>query len=517
MIHVVWFKRDLRISDHEPLAEAAQRGTVLPLYVFEPDVWASPDMSQRHRWWVTESVKELRETLKALGQPLIVRTGEVTEVLREIRSIVGPFTLWSHEETGNGQTFDRDKGVAAWCAAHDVEWHECAQFGVVRRLKDRDRWSQQWEACMGRSSVSPPGRLDPVTIDPGEIPACALDGDLSLFQLPGETAAFQCLQSFLHQRGELYNRAISSPERAALHGSRLSPYLAWGNISMKTVVQRTRRRRKRLAALPFSERGTWSRALSGFESRLHWHCHFIQKLESEPSIEHKCFVSTFDEMRSPYFNQSLLKAWEEGITGYPFVDACMRSLRATGWINFRMRAMLTSFAAYDLFLDWRTFGHHLSRQFLDYEPGIHYSQLQMQSGTTGINTLRIYDPVKQGYDHDPQGTFIKRWIPELAALPPEIIHEPWKMTPLDLRQFGIELGNSYPNRIVDHAVAVKRAREVLATFRKKPETRGEAKAVLRKHGSRSSGTRRSRSASKTSSKQRPSRHVQVSLFESDET
>ena len=139
----------------------------------------------------------------------------------------------------------------------------------------------------------------------------------------------------------------------------------------------------------------------------------------------------------------------------------------------------------------------------------------MQSGTTGINTLRIYDPVKQGYDHDPQGTFIKRWIPELAALPPEIIHEPWKMTPLDLRQFGIELGNSYPNRIVDHAVAVKRAREVLATFRKKPETRGEAKAVLHKHGSRSSGTRRSRSASKTSSKQRPSRHVQVSLFESD--
>jgi deoxyribodipyrimidine photo-lyase len=177
--------------------------------------------------------------------------------------------------------------------------------------------------------------------------------------------------------------------------------------------------------------------------------------------------------------------------------------------------MLTSFASYDLFLDWRTFGHHLSRLFLDYEPGIHYSQLQMQSGTTGINTLRIYDPVKQGYDHDPQGTFTKRWVPELAALPPELIHEPWKMTPVDLHSYGLEIGATYPHRIVEHAVAVKRAKEVLATYRKRPETRGEAQAVLQKHGSRSSGARRSRRPPRGSAKKSSSRHVQVSLFESD--
>jgi deoxyribodipyrimidine photo-lyase len=367
---------------------------------------------------------------------------------------------------------------------------------------------------MARPLISPPERLEPVAIEPGEIPECALDGDLSLFQLPGETAASQCLQSFLRQRGELYNRAISSPERAAQHGSRLSPYLAWGNISMKTVVQKTRQRREHLAALPFSERGAWSRALSAFESRLHWHCHFIQKLESEPSIEQRCFVSTFDEMRAPFFNQAFLEAWEEGRTGYPFVDACMRSLKATGWINFRMRAMLTSFAAYDLFLDWRIFGHHLSRLFLDYEPGIHYPQLQMQSGTTGINTLRIYDPVKQGHDHDSDGVFIKRWVPELASLPPDLIHEPWKMTPLDRRQFGIELGASYPHQIVDHVAAVKRAKEVLATFRKRSTTRDEVKVVLKKHGSRSSRTQDSRRSKRKLPKQRSSRHIQVSLFDS---
>jgi deoxyribodipyrimidine photo-lyase len=197
-------------------------------------------------------------------------------------------------------------------------------------------------------------------------------------------------------------------------------------------------------------------------------------------------------MREPFFNEEFLQAWSDGKTGYPFVDACMRSLRATGWINFRMRAMLTSFAAYDLFLDWRRFSHYLARQFLDYEPGIHYSQLQMQSGTTGINTLRIYDPVKQGHDHDSAGTFIKRWVPELSALPPELIHEPWKITPLDQRQFGIELGVTYPHRIVDHLRAVKKAKEVMAIYRKKPETRDEASAVLVKHGSRSSRTGRSR-------------------------
>jgi deoxyribodipyrimidine photo-lyase len=368
---------------------------------------------------------------------------------------------------------------------------------------------------MARPLLSPPERLTPVEIESGEVPECALDGDLSLFQLPGESAAFQCLHSFLRQRGELYNRAISSPERAAQHGSRLSPYLAWGNISMKTVVQRTRRRRERLAAVPFSERGAWSRALSAFESRLHWHCHFIQKLESEPSIEHRCFVSTFDEMRAPYYDATLLEAWQEGRTGYPFVDACMRSLTATGWINFRMRAMLTSFAAYDLFLDWRTFGHHLSRLFLDYEPGIHYPQLQMQSGTTGINTLRIYDPVKQGYDHDPEGTFIKRWVPELAALPTALVHEPWKMTPLDLRQFGITLGTSYPERIVDHASASKRARVVLATFRKRPETRGAAKVVLQKHGSRSGRGRRSRGTPRKGSQEGAGGQAQGTLFQRD--
>ncbi|MEY4700774.1 MAG: putative cryptochrome, partial [Pseudomonadota bacterium] len=133
-IQIVWFKRDLRVSDHRPLALAAAAGPVLPLYVFEPDVWNSPDMSPRHRWWVTASVHELRESLAKRGQPLVVRSGEIISVLEDIRSRFTDITLWSHEETGNAQTYQRDRAVGAWCRANNVSWNECPQFGVIRRL-----------------------------------------------------------------------------------------------------------------------------------------------------------------------------------------------------------------------------------------------------------------------------------------------------------------------------------------------------------------------------------------------
>lgn len=162
----------------------------------------------------------------------------------------------------------------------------------------------------------------------------------------------------------------------------------------------------------------------------------------------------------------------------------MRSLRATGWINFRMRAMLVSFAAYDLFLDWRTFSHFLANQFLDYEPGIHYPQIQMQSGTTGINALRMYDPVKQGYDHDSRGDFIRTWVPELAKIQGQAIHEPWRLSPLELREAGIDFGREYPERIVNHQEAVRAARARIAQARGNPETKAATKSTLAKHGSR---------------------------------
>jgi deoxyribodipyrimidine photo-lyase len=236
-------------------------------------------------------------------------------------------------------------------------------------------------------------------------------------------------------------------------------------------------------------------------SRLAWHCHFMQKLEDEPAIEHRCMMPCTESLRSgmdPALAAQRLAAWQEGRTGYPMVDACMRALVQTGWINFRMRAMLVSFASHHLWLDWRTFAPWLGRQFLDYEPGIHYSQVQMQSGTTGINTLRIYSPRKQVEDHDPTGVFIRRWLPELQPVPDEFLAEPALMPGLLQQMVGCRIGEEYPQPIVDHATAYRAAQIALFSLRATPQARTESKAVFRKHGSRKrSGTRASR-ATKTS-------------------
>ncbi len=498
-LQVVWFKRDLRVADHAPLLSATLAGATIPLYVFEPDLWQSPDMSARHRWWVTESVRELRERLAERGQPLVVRTGNIVSVLEDIRHRFGSFVLWSHEETGNGQTYARDREVLAWCRDHGITWNECRQTGVIRRLKNRDRWSEQWEETMAIPIADTPSRMERVSIGLGELlDPPAEFSPCELHQLPGEDAAITCLKSFLYHRGEGYSGGISSPVTAAHSGSRLSPYLAWGNISMRQIVHATRQRQAQLRVAAPTIRGAWLRSLRAFDSRLHWHCHFIQKLESEPEIESECFVRSLNEMRSRSGNEEYLRAWCEGRTGYPFVDACMRYLQATGWLNFRMRAMLVSFAAYDLFLDWRLFAHFLAQQFLDYEPGIHYPQIQMQSGTTGINTIRIYDPVKQGYDHDPGGDFVRQWVPELRQLPGAVVHEPWKLSPLEQKEFGFIPGRGYPERIVDHREAVRSAKEAVRAFRTSAETRKSAQGILQKHGSRSRPQQRRRKLRKQS-------------------
>ncbi len=479
-VTLLWFKRDLRTADHPALALAAARGRpVVPLYIAEPGLWAQADASGRQWAFVAESLAGLREGLARLGAPLVLRRGDAVEVLAALHAALGVAEIVSHEETGTRWTYARDRAVAAWARGQGIGWVELPHSGVVRRLASRDGWAARRERFVRGAPVPAPEALPPLPpgLDPGAIPS-ATDLGLSPDPCPGRqaggrAAALVTLGAFLTERGEDYRRAMSSPLAGATACSRLSPHLAWGTLSVREAVQAG------LARAAERPGGGWGASLASFQSRLAWRDHFGQKLEDFPDLDRRCLHPATEALRPPVPDAARLAAWEAGETGLPFVDACIRSLRATGWLNFRMRSMLVSVASYHLWLDWRATGPILARAFTDYDPGIHWSQMQMQSGTTGINTIRLYNPVKQGHDQDPAGTFTRAWVPELAEVPDPFLHEPWR--------WGGAGRLRYPAPVVDPAEAAKAAKEAVFALRSAPGFRAEAARVAVKHASRKDG------------------------------
>ncbi|KNX42915.1 Cryptochrome-like protein cry2 [Roseovarius tolerans] len=481
---ICWFKRDLRVQDHPALAHAVRLGPVIPLYIVEPEMWAQGDASGRHYAVLREALDSLREALSGIGLPLILRVGEAVPVLENLRAAHGVKNLVSHEETGNGWSFARDRRVADWARGQGVTWHEMPQCGVMRRLDNRDRWQGARDAFM-RAPLVPTiaGAVTRagITSDPmPEAHALGLEDHCPGRQRGGRRAAERALESFLATRGESYTRAMSSPLTGARACSRLSPHLAVGTLSIREAVQAGR-------GAPTGRGADWTRAMRSFQARLAWRDHFMQKLEDEPAIEHRCLHPAYEDLRPAEPDAARLGAWARGETGLPFVDACMRSLIATGWLNFRMRSMLMAVASYHLWLDWRATGAVLARYFTDYEPGIHWSQVQMQSGTTGMNTIRIYNPIKQGLDQDPTGAFTRAWVPELAGVPDAHLQRPW-----DWDGAGSLLGKRYPAPIVDPVAAAKAAKEAVYACRAAHRGDVETARIVQKHASRKRQRRKPR-------------------------
>lgn len=483
---VVWFKKDLRIHDNAALKAATQRGSVCCLYIIEPSIWKSPDASTQHFEFLLESLRDLYLELKQRGAQLHVVTGEVVDVFQRLYAL-SPFdALYSHQETGHALSYARDVAVLRWCRTQSVAWHEPLQFGVIRRLQDRDLWQKHWDTHMQQHCEPTPTAIATFPlpwVEPRPPSALALGIDPlnpPQRQKGGRRNGLEVLEDFLNHRSEQYRGGISSPLSAPTACSRISPYLTFGCLSMREVVQAIVHTLSRSASLETRK----AKGLRGVMSRLYWHCHFIQKLESEPELEFHNVHRGYNGLREEEWNAAHFEALSTGQTGWPLVDASVRMLKEYGWINFRMRAMLVSTAAYPLWLHWRGVGEWLARHFLDYEPGIHWSQMQMQSGTTGINIPRVYNPIKQARDHDPQGVFVRRWLPAMAHVPDTWLFEPWRM-PTSLRQqFGLTGTLALATPIIDLETASREAKRRLFERRGQPLIRAAKKQIIDKHASR---------------------------------
>lgn len=477
-IAVVWFKRDLRLSDHAPLFEAAKTGLPLLLvYCFEDMLLEDAHYSERHWRFVSQSLRDMANKLPKGA--LYVAKGDALAVFQVLNLKYDISQVFSHQEIGLDNTFERDKAFATWCKSNQIIWHETPLGAVQRGLTHRTHWDENWQQVMRAPCINLD--LNKVNWFKNNDFECQLShfetrfqSIQGQFQNGGESEAFNVLNDFFTARGKEYAFNLSSPSLSQIHCSRLSPYLAWGNISLRQVYQ---------TVLSHWQVPGWRRSLVAFTSRLHWHCHFIQKFESECEMEFRHVNKGYDDLprATGDLAEQRLHAWKMGQTGIPMVDACMRCLIETGYINFRMRAMLVSFLCHHLELDWRAGVAHLASLFLDFEPGIHYSQFQMQAGVTGINTIRIYSPVKQGEEKDEKGDFVRKWVSELCEVPAPLIHSPWQLSQMEQTMYGFTLGEDYPEPIVDVKQSYKDAQALLWLWRKKPKVVIESKRLLNRH------------------------------------
>jgi len=476
-INLVWLKRDLRTQDHLPLVEVLKSEIpFILIFCFEPSLIQHPDTSLRHLQFCFHSLKDIEEKLASFNIPIHLHYQEALEVFKNICNQFQVVDVFSYQESGIQKTYDRDIAVKKFLVSHKIGWKEYKRNGVVRGIKNRSKWDKHWVSEIKEAFVFNEYKYiksidyENAFVLPNDFKK-KLNNYPKAFQKPGETEAFSILDSFLNRRGRNYYKHISKPELAQESCSRLSPYIAWGNVSLRQVYQ---------LCLKHPSSQQYKRAYQGFRTRLMWNSHFIQKFEMECRYENECINKGYELMPQDNDAQKL-KAWKEGLTGYPLIDACMRCLIETGWINFRMRAMLVSFLTHNLSCDWRLGAYHLANLFLDYEPGIHYPQIQMQAGTTGVNTIRMYNPTKQAMDNDKDGVFIKKWLPELANVPLNFIHKPWEMTLMDQMFCNTTIGTDYPKPIVDLKESAAVARDKIWGFRKNSLVKQEQVRIINTH------------------------------------
>ena len=455
------FHRNLRIEDNPSLYNASLNQDYSSVFIFDKEYWSQSDRSVNQLKFVIDSLNELELELKKFNVNLYIFEGN----LRDFASYMNqnhPNSNLHMNHTTETEYFSRN--LKALKQNFSLNVNEYKDFGIQIKNQNRDCWASDWQNYMKSETYKIP--LVSKKFKTMNLPKFSefknyVNNYSAHIQKGGTLSGKGLLTSFLEKRCKGYSKKMSNPSDAVIACSRLSPHIAFGTLSIRNIYQELEKNIN-------NSKYRWD--LYSFKKRLHWHCHFIQKLETQPSLQHQSMHPDCDNLRKETDNE-LIEKWITGNTGFPFVDACMLYLQKYGWINFRMRAMLMSFASYNLWQPWQKTSPLLASTFTDYEPGIHICQVQMQSGVTGINLPRIYSVTKQSLDQDPDASWIKEQIPDLRNIEKEKIH-------------NAELGELYKEKIVDIKSSAKKARELVWQIRSNANFKSKAKVVYQLHGSR---------------------------------
>lgn len=422
---IVWFRRDLRISDHEPLLRAAGRGLVVPVFVFDRALLHHPETGSARVAFLLAALHALDADLQALGGRLIVRSGDPVQVLPDFVKEVNADGIYAHTDVERIYGRVRDARLNQALAQRDmkIRWFEPAASAAD--LIPYPQYRELWYREMGQPLVPTPQQV-PV---PPEIPSDPLPtldalghrADEKPIPAASTAAARALLQSFLTDKADRYYWQLSYPSAEATTG--LSPHIKFGVISVRECVQTIRN------APDFGD-NRLRRSHQQLISRLRWGNGFTQRFRYLPQLELRSLYRTFDE-DGWAFDPDLYQAWQTGHTGFPIVDAAARCLQATGGylaLNFRTRAIYASFLSNLGGIDWRYGALHFMHHLIDGDCPIDHYQWAMQSGVTHCidkSWTRIYNPGQVAVDRcDPEGAFIKRWLPELADVPPAQLGSP---------------------------------------------------------------------------------------------
>lgn len=440
---VVWHRYDLRLRDNKALVEAGENA--VPVYVFDP-AWLNHDLVSDSRIeFVLECLKDLNRQYQSRGSRICLLYGDPIEELSNLND--RGFKIFFNKDANH---FRREMEEKA-----RKKFNGFSGDGVVRHKEGtRKNWKNNAEKYFKSKPPTLPEKFKQNPLENNttlkEIrEKHRVNPEKEKFGKGGSKEASNRLQKFLDNI-EKYPSSISSPIKAEKNTSHLSPYIRYGCITRRQAFRHGKWRAKDSKN---------PKNFQMFIDRLFWHLNFTQKIEDNPKLFKESVNPVFRDLHKDNKDQEKVEAWKQGKTGYPLVDASMRALVQTGWINFRMRAMCATFYSYILKQWWKEGADYFYKHLIDADVAINYYQWQMHSGLVGIHKHRIYNPTKQVKDNDPKGKFIKKYVPELRSLTPKQITKPWEITEQEQENTGVEIGKNYPRPIVDHKTEAKKARK----------------------------------------------------------